>query len=187
MLRTRGVLLGLLAIVAFANGCVAAAGSRVTHHQAESGHAPRALVRATPVSAWFRPAVGAISGLLAARPPEGAEIQVALSAAHTTTSWDARDPDQQRFDLPLLYLHREREATAEVDRTLDIGIAGLPAAAEIQIQVVSHRVDVSTGTRHRETRAYRSSDRPCTLEHPCTIPWTFDASTTPSDLYSLRV
>jgi hypothetical protein len=47
-----------------------------------------------------------------------------LSAAHATASRDARGPHRQRFDLPLLYLHREREATAGVEPALDIHESG---------------------------------------------------------------
>jgi hypothetical protein len=172
--------LGLLVILSFLNSSATAAGLRVVRHPAESGDTPRALVR---------PALRALSTPPAAPAPTAGspEMQVTLSAAHATTSWDARDPHQQRFDLPLLYLHREREATAGVDRTLEIHMTGLPAAAEIQIQAISRRLDVSTGMRHRETRVYRLPNRPCAAAHPCTIQWTFDAPTTPSDLYTLRV
>jgi hypothetical protein len=147
------------------------------------------LIQAAPASALVRPAVRAISAPPAARTSTmgSSKVQVTLSAAHSTISWDAGDPDQQKFDLPLLYLRREREATAEADRTLDIHIAGLPAAEEIQIQVISRRLNASTGMQHRETRGHRLPDRPCTSEHPCTIQWTFDATATPSDLYTLRV
>jgi hypothetical protein len=189
MFRTRGILLGLLVIVSFLSGSVGVTGSGTVRQRVGSEDVPRTLTRTTPVSAPLRPALDAISQPPAAlTPPAGrSEVQVTLSAAHSTTSWDARDTERQTFDLPLLYLRREREATAVVDRTLAIRIAGLPAAAEIQIQVISRRVDISTAIRHRETRSYRLPDRPCTSEHPCTIPWTFDASTTPSDLYTLRV
>jgi hypothetical protein len=113
-------------------------------------------------------------------------VQVALSGPHSTTSWDAREPGQPKFDLPLLYLHREQEVTAASERTLDIEIAGLAAATEIQIEAVSQHANVSTGASHTETANFITPDHPCTAADPCTVEWTFDAMM-PSDLYTLRV
>jgi len=114
-----------------------------------------------------------------------AGLQVTLSAPHSTISWDARDPGRQKFELPLLYLHRERQATAAAERTLTLQLVGLGAATEIQLEAVSQHVNVSTGVSHTETENF-FSDRPCTAADPCTVEWTFDA-TMPSDLYNLRV
>lgn len=115
------------------------------------------------------------------------EIQVTLSAAHTTTSWGDRVPGQPRFDLPLLYLHRQREATAEADRTLAISLSGLAAGTEIEMEVVSRHVDGSTGNQHSETRTFVLPDHPCTSDDPCTVQWTFDPTAMLSDFYTLRV
>jgi len=112
---------------------------------------------------------------------------VALSAPYSTTSWDAREPGQPKFDLPLLYLHHEREVTAIAERTLGIEIVGLAAGAEIQVEVLSWHVDISTAERQAETRRFFLPDHPCTADDPCTVEWVFEARTMPSDLYTLRV
>ena len=44
-------------------------------------------------------------------PTQPTEVEVAVSAPHVTTSWDERKSAPEKFDLPLLYLHRERQAT----------------------------------------------------------------------------
>jgi len=115
------------------------------------------------------------------------EIQVTLSAADRTTSWDDRVPEQPKFDLPLLYLHRERGGTADADRTLAIGISGLAGGTDIEIEVISRHADVSTGEQWAKTRSFPLPNHPCTPDDPCTVQWTFDPTTTPSDLYYLRV
>jgi hypothetical protein len=115
------------------------------------------------------------------------EIQVTLSAAHRTTSWDDRAPGRPKFDLPLLYLHHEREGTAEADRTLAITISGLTGGIDIEIEVISRHADVSTGEKRAKTRSFPLPNHPCTPDDYCTVRWTFDPTTTPSDLYYLRV
>lgn len=115
------------------------------------------------------------------------ELQVTLSAAQATTSWDSRDPARPAFDLPLLYLHRQREAAAQADRTLDLSLTGFAAGTRIVAEVVSRHVDRSTGERHTATTDILLPDRPCTPEDPCAVHWTFDAATMLSDFYSLRV
>ena len=112
--------------------------------------------------------------------------QVTVSAPHTTKSWDERVSASGKFNLPLLYLHRQREATPEADRTLNIHIAGLPMGSAIHIEAVSRHADVTTGERHTRAKLF-VPDHPCTSETPCTIPWTFDPRSTYSDLYDLRV
>lgn len=74
-------------------------------------------------------------------------VQVGLSALQRTTSYDMRDADRSKFDLPLLYLHREREGAAEGDRTLTINLSGLAGGTEIEVEVVSRHEDISTGGR----------------------------------------
>jgi hypothetical protein len=113
-------------------------------------------------------------------------LQVTPSAAHSTTSWDVRDPGREKFELPLLYLHHDRQAATVAERTMTIQLAGLGAATAIQLEAVSHHVNVSTGASHTETASFITPDRPCTAADPCTVEWTFDA-TMPSDLYALRV
>ena len=120
-------------------------------------------------------------------PTQPAEVEVTVSAPHVTTSWDDRDPALGKFDLPLLYLHSQREATLDADRTLDIHIAGLPLGSAIQIEAVSRHADVTTGERHTATQRFILPDRPCASETPCTVHWTFDPGSTYSDLYDLRV
>jgi hypothetical protein len=115
------------------------------------------------------------------------EVQVTLAAPNSTTSWDAGDPNREKFELPVLYLHREREAAAEAERTLEVEIAGLAAGYEIQLEALSWHVDRSNGERHSATIRYVAPNRPCTVEEPCTVRWTLDAATTLSDFYRLRV
>ena len=117
----------------------------------------------------------------------GSEMQVTLSSAQRTTSWDNRDPARQEFDLPLLYLHRERKAAAETDRTLVLDLSGVEGGDEIEVEVVSRHADPSTGARFSASRIFVLSDRLCTLDEPCTVRWTFDAEMMLSDLYNLRV
>jgi hypothetical protein len=113
-------------------------------------------------------------------------VQVTLSAVQTTTSWDAGDPGQRPFELPLLYLHREREATAAHQRTLIINVAGVAAGIRLRLEAVSLHENIATGQPHRETKNVVAPDRPCTAESPCAFAWTFDG-TALSDLYTLRV
>jgi hypothetical protein len=133
--------------------------------------------------------IGAVTPAMATRTSQSSRpngVRVSLSAAHSTTSWDAREPGRQKFELPLLYLHRERQATTAAERTLTIQLTGLTAATEIQLEAVSLHQDVSTGASHTETTSFITPDRPCTAQDPCTVEWTLDA-TMPSDLYTLRV
>ncbi len=114
-------------------------------------------------------------------------VQVTLSAPQTTTSWDERDPDKKRFDLPLLYLHREREATPAYQRTLILNISGTVRTTELQLEAVSHHENAATGEPHRQMKNVVTPDRACTADDPCPIRWTFHAAAAPSDLYYLRV
>jgi hypothetical protein len=113
-------------------------------------------------------------------------IRVTVSAPYSSISWDERDAARERFDLPLLYLHRQRQATGALERTLTLQISGLPAGSELQLEAVSQHVDVSTGKPHTMSALVVTPDRPCTTEHPCSISWALDRET-PSDLYYLRV
>jgi hypothetical protein len=119
-------------------------------------------------------------------PTQLAAIEVSVAAPYVTTSWDDRDPDHVKFDLPLLYLHRQHEPAPAADRTLDILLAGLPTGLAIQIEAVSRHADVTTGKRHIRTQRF-VPDRPCTSDAPCLVQWTFDDGSTHSDLYDLRV
>lgn len=117
------------------------------------------------------------------------QTQVVLSAPHTTTSWDARDADANRpkFDLPLLYLHRQREAAASADRTLEISMVGLDGATEVTLEAISRHVDRSSGERHTLATRLALPDHPCTSDAPCSVQWTLGAATTLSDFYTLRI
>jgi hypothetical protein len=121
----------------------------------------------------------------ASAPPTS--VQVSLSAGRTTLSWDGRDPSAVEYHLPLLYLHRQRQATPEVERTLVIEIAGLAAGSDVQLVALSEHVNITTGKKHQETRTIDTSDRDCSIADPCAVEWTLDASTMPSDFYSLRL
>jgi hypothetical protein len=112
-------------------------------------------------------------------------LRVTLSAPYSTMSWDARDRDRERFELPLLYLHQEREATVTAERTLELVIAGLPARTEIQIEAISHHEDVTTGQPHSVTTWFRLPDQRCIADDPCRIQWVLDGSHMPSDFYHL--
>ena len=131
--------------------------------------------------------LSACAQVTAPYPMESSAIQVTVSAPHTTMSYDERESDPEKFDLPLLYLHRERQAMPETDRTLDIQVAGLPAGTPIQMEAQSRHVDVTTGERHTAAKRFVLPDRPCTSETLCTVHWTFDAATALSDLYDLRL
>jgi hypothetical protein len=124
-----------------------------------------------------------------AGPRKGASrpVQVILAAARQTTSYDTRHTERTRFDLPLLYLHHERQPADRADRTLTIAVSGLAGGAEIEVEAVSRHKNVSTGRRHREARRFVLPDRPCTSDDPCMVHWTVDPATTLSDLYTLRV
>jgi hypothetical protein len=87
----------------------------------------------------------------------------------------------------LLYLHRQRIATTEVDRTLVVNLSGPVAGTEIEIEATSHHVDISTGQRHTVARHFLLPNRPCTQTEPCTVCWAFDASTMLTDLYTLQI
>jgi len=115
------------------------------------------------------------------------KLQVTLSASYSTMSWDDRDPDHETFALPLLYLHRERKAATQVGRTLAVHISGIVGGTEVEIEVISQHVDVSTGDRHTLARHFLLPNRPCTQDEPCTVRWAFDVGTTLSDFYTLRI
>jgi hypothetical protein len=115
-----------------------------------------------------------------------AAIQVTLSAPATTISWDERDPDREKFELPLLYLHRQRQATPPAERTLEISLSGITDGAEVEIEVFSQHENVMTGNQHTETMSF-VPDRRCTGDDPCVVQMVFDPNTALSDLYYLRV
>ena len=115
--------------------------------------------------------------------PETSAVAVTLSASYSTESWDDRAPGLEKFDLPLLYLHREREPTPEAERTLVVNIAGLEAGAQIQIEALSRYVDYHSLERYTATQQFRLPDHPCTSENPCAVRWTLDAASTCSGFY----
>jgi hypothetical protein len=118
---------------------------------------------------------------------DASEVRVTLAAPHTTISWDEQDPDRGKFDLPLLYLHRQREATDVTEHTLQIRVSGLAGGTVVQVEAQSVHADVTTGKRHLVSARFVTPDRPCTAHDPCTLSWTFDARTMLSDLYTLRL
>jgi hypothetical protein len=115
------------------------------------------------------------------------EIQVRLSARHSTTSWDERDPHHVKFELPLLYLHHERDATQVAARTLQISLAGLGGGREIEVEAISQHANAYTDEAETKTQRFLLPDRLCTGDDPCTLQWTFDPGATLSDLYHLRI
>ena len=50
------------------------------------------------------------------RAAEETGLRVILSAEQTTTSWDARDSSKLRYELPMIFLHQEREDDGLFDR-----------------------------------------------------------------------
>lgn len=115
------------------------------------------------------------------------EDTVTLSAAHSTTSWDDRLTRPDKFELPVLYLHRQRQASDEADRTLTLEIIDLPAALQVQIELLSRHVDISTGDFFRTATNATLPNHDCTSAAPCTLQWTIDAASLPSDFYNLRI
>ncbi|UCC65446.1 MAG: hypothetical protein JSV36_10555, partial [Anaerolineae bacterium] len=113
--------------------------------------------------------------------------QVTLVDPHTTTSWDARDPNRRKFDLPLLYLNHEGQAAPEAERTLEIQLSGLAGGTALQIEAVSLHVNVATGEPHRQRQDILTPNHLCTPDDPCTVRWTQDAATMPSDIYFLMI
>ncbi|MFN2228693.1 MAG: hypothetical protein ACK2VA_02895 [Anaerolineae bacterium] len=119
--------------------------------------------------------------------PQAEQVQVTCSAAHRTTSWDERDATQGQFELPLLYLHRQRLAAPPQERTLSVAISGVAGGRELELELVSRHANVSTGQQHHLSRTFRLPGRPCTAADPCTLTWTVEASDLYSDFYTLRV
>jgi hypothetical protein len=115
------------------------------------------------------------------------EVHVTLSATHHTTSWDERDAERKKFDLPLLFLHREREAAPEAQRTLNIDIVGTVPGTEITVEALSQHVDVTTGERHAVSQVFATPDHRCSFDALCELEWVLDPATVLSDFYSLRV
>ena len=181
MRKLRSVIAGLSFCVFMVSVLLMAIGEEVavsgasTAEAASAGEVPQA-VQATS------PAVVALS-----QTAVDAGVQVRLSAAHQTTSYDVRDSARQKFDLPLLYLHRERAGAAEAERTLTIGLSGLSGGTEVEVEVVSRHADITTGNRREESRRFTLPGHSCTSDNPCTVGWTFDPATALSDLYYLRV
>ncbi len=130
---------------------------------------------------------GATSAALIPQAAAPEAVRVTLAAAQTTDSWDSRLAEPLRFELPLLYLHHERDAAAPAERTLTVYLSGLEGGSEVELEAASRHVNVATGERHRGAMRALLPDRPCTADDPCTVLWTLDAETMLSDLYALRV
>ena len=117
--------------------------------------------------------------------PSGA-VQVTLSAPATTSSWDSRLPARQPFQLPLLTLHRQRQAAASSERTLTVQVAGLAGGTPVELEIHSLHEHPHTGAPHHVRGRAVLPDRPCTASAPCTLSWTLDAATL-SDFYRLTL
>jgi hypothetical protein len=104
---------------------------------------------------------------ISSNPGQAAGVEVTLSAAHTTTSWDDRDPARVKFDLPLLYLHHEGAATPPSERTLNLSIAGIPVGSAVQVDIVSLHENPNTGDPHTASKRFTLLDRPCTIRRRC--------------------
>jgi hypothetical protein len=150
----------------------------------------RSAVVGLSVSLLLISLIGAVTPVMATRTSQSSAangVQLALSAAHSTQSWDERDPGRQKFELPLLYLHHERQATDAAEQTLTLQIAGLAGGTALHFEAVSQHTHAYTGEPHTLNKRFVLPERPCTPADPCTLRWTFDPQTALSDLYTLRV
>jgi len=113
-------------------------------------------------------------------------VQVALSAAGTSASWDSRLPEVEQFDLPVVYLNRSEQPAAKADRTLSVSISGLAGGTPVELELVSWHVNRATWEQERQAARLFLPDRDCTQREPCTIHWVLDASVL-SDYYRLSL
>jgi len=120
-------------------------------------------------------------------PTASAAVQVSLAAADRTTSWDSSLPEVQPFDLPVLYLHRNGEATDEAERTLTVNVSGLAGGTAVEAEIVSWHEDPSTQQQLRQTRRFSLPEGPCSPQQPCPLRWVLDTTTVLSDLYRLTL
>jgi len=130
---------------------------------------------------------GGTAQALAALPSPATGVQVALSAAQATRSWDSRLAEPEPFDLPLVYLHRQQQATEVRARTLTLSVAGLTGGTSVEVEIISQHDDRTTFQPHRCSARFALSNRPCTPRAPCVLQWTLDPATVPSDFYRLAV
>jgi len=100
-----------------------------------------------------------------------ASVQVTLSTAESTISWDSRLAEPTQFELPVVYLHRGREATASVERTLTVNVSGLAGGTSVELEAASWHENRAIRERHRETKSFVLPDRPGTAHEPCTVQW----------------
>jgi hypothetical protein len=111
-------------------------------------------------------------------------VQVRFSTAHVTTSWDDRAAEPEPFELPVLYLHHEREAAPAKESTLTVELSGV-RDGQVVIEALSLHADPDTGAQRLESALFTLPDRGCTVEVPCSLRWTLPP-TAVSDLYMLR-
>jgi len=110
---------------------------------------------------------------------------VRLSAAASTTSWDSRLGDPKSFELPLLTLHEQQQATLADKRTLTLQISGLAAGTQVELLAVSWHNNPTTGEHHRMSEFLSLPERDCSIHDPCTLHWTWDAGAALSDFYRI--
>jgi hypothetical protein len=122
---------------------------------------------------------------LSATPTAPAGVQVTLSAADTSLSWNSRVAPVVSFYLPVLYLHHERLASAAQERTLNVSISGLMGGVRVELEALSWHTDRATWEPHRQAQRTLLPDRACTAAGPCVVRWTLDANASASDLYRL--
>jgi hypothetical protein len=136
------------------------------------------------------PAQGLVIGANTGSPvlaPAGDTVQVTLVAPYHTTSWDERDPSRAKFEMPMVYLRRQRQPSPMFERTIELRIAGPVSDTHIRLEAASLHADVATGESHRIVSDFEIPAQQCTAEQPCAIQWILDATTLPSDFYRLRV
>jgi hypothetical protein len=114
-------------------------------------------------------------------------VQVTLSAAETTTSWDSRRPSPQPFQLPLLTLHQQQRATEARERTLTIQVAGLSGGTPVELEIRSWHEHPVTGAQQQVRGRATLPNQSCTAAAPCTLSWTLDAATMFSDFCRLAL
>jgi hypothetical protein len=124
---------------------------------------------------------------LAAMPAPASSVQVALSAAQSTRSWDSRLARPAPFELPLVYLHRQGQATEARVRTLTLSISGTTGGTSVEVEIVSQHDNRITMQPHRCSARLALPNHVCTSRTPCVLQWALDPAAVWSDLYRLSV
>jgi hypothetical protein len=101
-------------------------------------------------------------------------------------SWDSRRPEEEPFDLPILYLSCNGQPAPEADRTLTLTISGVAGGTQIEVEIVSWHESRANWERHRQTEWFALPERACSARQPCVVRWPIDADAL-SDYYRLTI